>query len=287
MSSSLRTLFDAPYNRKRPFFALRRFVYWKFIRLLKLKNLRYGLWDGRVLLLNHDSQQSMWIMYNYWVDWEEFNLIRRYVQPDDVVFDIGTNIGSYTIWLSRIIDVKGRIHSFEPDKRNFAMLQTNISLNKAADRVNANNFAVSDVDGELHFTSHLDGENHIAGVGEGNVVIIPSKKLDTYVQEQGIDRIAYMKIDVEGFEYSVLKGGSQLLSEKRVDILQLEINVTLQNSGVSVDDLLQFLQRFEYILCRFDVDAGRLFPVTYALDRENYFAVSNLDKVNERLGGRH
>jgi len=229
----------------------------------------------------------MWIMYNYWVDWEEFNLITRYVQPGDVVFDIGTNMGSYTIWMSRIIGEKGRIHSFEPDKRNFAMLQTNIALNKAADRIAANNFAVSDVDGELRFTTNLDGENHIAGSGEGNVVVIPSKKLDTYVQEQGIGRIAYMKIDVEGFEYSVLKGGSQLLSEKRVDILQLEINGTVRNSGVSIDDLLQFLQRFEYTLCRFDVDGGRLFPVTYAADRENYFAVSSLDKVNQMLGVRY
>ena len=286
MLSSIRTLFQAPYNKKKPVFALRRFFYWKAIRVLKIRDRRYALWGDRALLLNYDSLQSMWIMYNYWVDWEEFNLISRYVRPGDVVFDIGTNMGFYTIWMSRFVGAHGRIHSFEPDQRNFGRLQANIGINKMGDRIRANNFAVSDIDGELRFTTGLDGENHISRSGEENVVTIPAKKLDSYVQEQGVDRIAYMKIDVEGFEYTVLKGADRLLSAKKIDILQLEINITLRHSNVTVDDLLQLLKRYGYTLCLFDVQNGVLMPVDYTKERENYFAVFDLHKANDRLRAR-
>ena len=76
--NSLKTLYQAPYNKKHPVSALVRFVYWKVIRLFKLKEVRYRVWNNRTILLDYNSFQSMWLMYNYIVDWEEFNLISKY-----------------------------------------------------------------------------------------------------------------------------------------------------------------------------------------------------------------
>ena len=282
MFKSYKNLFLSPYNKQHRLFALRRFIYWKIIRAGKLKNVRFNLWHDRTILLNHDSFQSMWIMYNYIVDWEEFHLIKYTVKPGDVVFDIGANMGFYTIWLSKFID-DGSIHSFEPDNANFNRLNENARINDLFERVHLNKMAVSDYDGEANFTQGLDGENHIAVKVEPKAVKIPSVKLDSYVGEKKISKIRYCKIDVEGFEFAVLKGARQLLLSKRIDVLQLEINDKIENAGVSIDTLTKFLEEVQYTLCSYDVQEFLLKPVIYSKERENYFAVSDIKKINTEI----
>ena len=278
--NSLSSLFKAPYNKKYPLFALTRFIYWKLIRVLKLKEVKYNLWNNRKILLNYDSFQSMWIMYNYYVDWEEFNLISRFLQPGDEVFDVGANMGFYTVWMSKFIG-DGKIHSFEPDSKNYERLQKNISLNNLA--VFANKKAASNTDGIVGFTSGLDGENHIVDGGSKNAVMIKSQKIDTYVKDKNIGAIAYMKIDVEGFEYAVLKGAETMLLKKGIDIIQFEINQTITNSGKSINDLLQLIHYYEYTLCSYDVNKNQLKKEIFSEKRENYFAVKNLYEINIKL----
>ena len=60
--------------------------------------------------------------------------------------------------------------------------------------------------------------------------------------ENKIDQITFLKIDVEGFELDVLKGCVEFLQNKRIEVIQLEINQRIQNSGFSVYDLIEFLQ---------------------------------------------
>ena len=280
--NSLRNLYKAPYNKKFPVFALYRFVYWKMIRLFKLKDVKYRLWNNRIIFLNYDSFQSMWVMYNYYVDWEEFNLISKYIQPADEVFDIGANMGFYTIWMSQFI-THGKIHSFEPDAGNFEKLQKNIALNNLQTKVIANKKAASDLDGELCFTQGLDGENHIIEQTVQNAVTILSQKIESYVEQLKIPAIAYMKIDVEGFEYAVLKGADTLLLNQRIDIIQLEINKTISNSGKSINDVLELLNHYQYRLYRYDVITNQLIGTVFSNERENYFAVNDLEKINLKL----
>jgi FkbM family methyltransferase len=281
--NSFHTLFLAPYNKQYPVFAFVRFAYWKLIRLLKWKDVKYRLWDNRVIFLNYDSFQSMWIMYNYFVDWEEFNLIKNYVKSDNTLFDIGTNMGFYTIWMSQFIG-KGKIHAFEPDSGNFERLQKNIALNYLQNQVTINQSAASDKDGIVSFTSGLDGENHIADSTLKNTVPIQSQKIDSYIQQHSItSSIAYMKVDVEGFEYAVLKGSETALRTKQIDIIQLEINKTIVNSEKNIEDLLDLINEYQYQLCSYDVNNNQLKAIMFSPERENYFAVNDLNSINIKL----
>ena len=280
--NSLKTLYQAPYNKKYPVAAFVRFIYWKVIRLFKLKDVRYRVWNNRTILLDYNSFQSMWLMYNYIVDWEEFNLISSYIRPGDNVFDIGSNRGFYTIWMSQFIG-HGKIHSFEPDSDSFERLQKNVALNDLKELVIPNKNAVSEIDGELSFTKELDIENHIVDSTFINSVTIQSQKIDSYLQYQNIDAVAYLKIDVEGFEYAVLKGANTALLNKQIDIIQLEINKSIANSGKSITDLLELLNHYQYRLCRYDVDSNQLIAVDFSNERENYFAVVELVIVNRKL----
>lgn len=284
MISSIKSLYQAPYNKKHFFYALYRFFFWKIIRLFKLKNVQFKLWNDKKIFLNYDSLQSMWIMYNYIVDWEEFNLISKVIKPSDTVFDIGANMGFYTIWMSKFVK-SGAIHCFEPDRNTIKKLQANIKKNNIESITKINKCAVGDTDGIVNFTEGMDEENHIAAIGNESLPVISCKilKLDTYVSQQNIDRIKYIKIDVEGFEYFVLKGAINLLQAKKIDIIQIEVNDTIKQADVVVEDILELINKFNYMLCSYNVELNQLAPVKYSTKRENYFVVSSLVKTNEEL----
>ncbi len=284
MLASLKNLLAAPYNKQYPLFALRRFAYWKFIRLMKRKNVLYKLWEDRYLYLDYNSLQCMWIMYNYIVDWEEFNLIGKLVKQGDTVADIGTNMGFYSIWMSKFTNRPGCIHSFEPDANNYERLKKNIAVNKLDEVIKANKKGVGSSKKEVIFTTGLDGENHIATEkGNNNTVTIQLITLDDYCSLNKIAHIVYCKIDVEGFEADVLKGSANMLRQKNIDVIQLEINRALQNSGYTAEALVSLIEAYGYSLCAYNVEKNQFEATQYLIQRENYFAVADVANINKKL----
>ena len=106
MFNSLKSLYSSPYNKEHSVNAIVRFFEWKFIRLFKLTNYKKKVWKDKYILLNYDSFQSMWIMYNWMVDWEEFNLIKNFIKEKDFCLDVGSNMGFYTVWFSKFSNNK-------------------------------------------------------------------------------------------------------------------------------------------------------------------------------------
>jgi FkbM family methyltransferase len=282
MLKSIQILLKAPYNKTHLIFALVRFIHWKIIKLFKIKDLKYQLWGDRKIYLNYNSFQCMWIAYNYIVDWEEFNLIKDYLNTNDNVADVGSNMGYYTIWMSKFIKEDGMIHSFEPDNVNFDKLTKNCNLNNLTN-VKLNKLALNDKDGVLFFTTSLDGENHISLTESETTVKINSQKLDTYCEQNRIVNFSYIKVDIEGFEYYFLKGADSLLKTKSIEIIQLEINKHVKNSATNVVDLLGLINDYGYEICKYDQVKKQLIKENYSETRENYFAVSNLEFANKKL----
>ena len=274
MFRSINQLYLAPYNRAHPFFAIYRFIAWKYIRLFKLTNVSFPVWGNRKIRLHYDNSQSCWIMYNYWVDWEEFNLIRNLLNPDDVVFDIGANIGSYTIWMSKFIGSNGTIHSFEPDESSFNRLKSNVNLNKIHSYVSLNKLAISDSGERRRFTSSKDVENHLTVKGDISGLEIDCTTIDQYVYEHDIKHIKFIKMDIEGFEYFALNGASKTLKDNKVDVIQLEINSRVRNTNSSINQILVLIEQSNYTLCAFNVKTRKFKPAIFSPTRENYFMVN-------------
>ena len=280
MLQSLLFLFKSPYNKKYPIFALKRFVEWKIIKLFKLSNYKKTIWENRKIFLNHDSFQCMWLMYNWMVDWEEFNLIKDFVNAKSCCLDVGANMGFYTIWFSKFTN---DIYAFEPNSKNYLRLNKNVFANNANEYIRTFNIAVGDLNGEVSFTTNLDGENHISlkHIEENNTV--DCKRLDTILSENMIAEVSYLKIDVEGFELEVLKGLGKYIAEKKIAIIQIEINKTISNSGSSVQHLLEFISNNDLQLCSYSVMEKQLKIELYYKERENYFLVFDINAVNEKI----
>ncbi len=142
-----------------------------------------------------------------------------------VALDVGANIGWYSLVLDRLAGASLRVHAFEPDPDNRALLLQNIALNHAAN-VTVSNLALADSAGPamLNRYRNINRGKHSLLPLEGAVgqVEVEVSTLDAYLDTVGLSDadIWLMKLDVEGLEPAVLRGAA--LSLTRVARLILE-----------------------------------------------------------------
>lgn len=189
---------------------------------------------------------NVWLHGNYAVEGGFESFVVGRAANADVVFDVGANIGYYTVQFARV--ARGTVHAFEPMSHQFGILRRNVDLNEL-DNVEARRIVVSD-DAAVHRVFFAGADN----TGSSSLEIpsdrfedVESIPLDEYCEVEGIDRIDVVKIDVEGHELSVLRGMQRLLDEGRVRDLFLEINEgTLREAGTSAAELCESLARSGY-----------------------------------------
>lgn len=134
--------------------------------------------------------------------------------------DIGSYVGTHTIFFSKVVGAKNVI-SFEPNKKSFKNLEHNIKLNDIKN-VELYNVALSDSDGYGNLKienkrkiMHNWGAYHIERDNNGE---IPIKTLDFY----NFDNISFIKIDAEGEELNILKGATKLLKSNPIKMMVIE-----------------------------------------------------------------
>lgn len=129
----------------------------------------------------------------------EREFLSKNIQPNGIFFDIGSNVGVYSLFVSsKRKDVK--VHAFEPILKIAERLKYNSKINNLNDRLKVNNIALTDTNGFASFS--LEKESLVFGQMSGEV---PCKTLINYMDENGIEKIDAIKIDVEGAEDKVLK----------------------------------------------------------------------------------
>lgn len=146
------------------------------------------------------------LFYPQLYDFNEIAFLRRSLRPGDVFLDLGANIGFYSLIASGLVGPAGRVIAVEADPYNFDKLQRNIELN-AADNITAVNVGLSDRQETLRLsvsTSGNRGGNTFLTPGDTGVDV-PCVPLDLLMLDQRVQRIAGAKIDIEGFEYRVLR----------------------------------------------------------------------------------
>src|ERR1700722_6025896 len=170
------------------------------------------------------------------------------VRPGDTCLDIGASIGLYTLGFANRLRGEGRVYSFEPDLSSYQLLQRHIALNNFSEIVCAMNLAVSDANRVLKFVSGLGPTSHAAGPAErAACVSVASFSLDNVFAGTGIVPDV-VKIDVEGLELEVLKGGAGILGQaKRPRLLYVDVHpwawpkLGIDTSRESLHDMLKSL----------------------------------------------
>jgi FkbM family methyltransferase len=150
---------------------------------------------------------------------EEYAAFRDAVRPGAVVFDIGANIGAYTILFAQWTGPAGRVFAFEPSPRSIEGLGEHLALNGIVDRVEIVAAAVSSQVGSALFDcAGASGANAlVADAAAGpDIITVPTTSVDAFCASRGLHP-AVIKIDVEGAELDVLRGARQTLAHPGVE----------------------------------------------------------------------
>jgi FkbM family methyltransferase len=152
-------------------------------------------------------------VHGYWLGSYEYEKRRTFeeaVKPGSVVFDIGAHVGFYTLLASELVGNRGKIIACEPLPRNLAFLRSHLKIN-AVNNTDIIEAAVSDANGATGFQDGPDSSTgRISFLGAREV---PTVSLDALLEDGKIPRPDFLKIDVEGAEMLVLRGGRRILEE--------------------------------------------------------------------------
>ena len=157
----------------------------------------------------------------------EREFVRHWLKPGDVFFDIGANIGLFTLIAARQVGPTGHVYAFEPSQREAAFLQRNLNLNHLTN-VTIVNCAVGEKPGTAQFGISTDGGTNSLRRNPHPQQQIESWQsvqvttLDEFIAANNIQRVALMKIDVEGGEVNVLRGASRLLNSDHPPVILCE-----------------------------------------------------------------
>jgi FkbM family methyltransferase len=173
-----------------------------------------------------------------------------------VIFDIGAHVGFYSLLAAEITGPTGQVFAFEPLPRNFNYLKKHIEINNYKN-VNPFNVAVSDKDGFAFFN---EGENDFTGhLADNGEIKVKTIGIDEWINSGKLPVPDVLKIDVEGAEFSVLKGAANLLKKRHPVIFLsthsneihkkccdflLSLGYNLQPVGIYENELLASINNF-------------------------------------------
>lgn len=175
------------------------------------------------------------LRYKRSFEYSTFELFSNHLNPGNVIIDIGANIGVHSIFFSKLVGKNGQVFSFEPEGKTFLLLQQNLQLNNC-ENVHISNIALSNKNGFVELCGHESGFSdadggdpykfikQMADENKGDTVgLVKSVRLNDIPEINSLDKIDFIKIDVEGAELLVFEGAKQIiLKYKPVIIFELE-----------------------------------------------------------------
>ena len=172
-------------------------------------------------------------------------LLSKELKKGMTCLDVGGNIGYYTLLESNIVGNDGKVIAIEPSPPNFKHLKKNLSIQDAKN-VDAYNFAAGDVDGEVNFLIYRESNGSFTiPDGEttdlpGELIKVPAKRMDTFLNELNIEHVDFVRMDVEGYEHHIIEGMKNIIKNSK-PMFQIEVHVTL----LGKEGTKKFLKEFQ------------------------------------------
>lgn len=210
---------------------------------------------GRIRQVTRNGHTYSFVCPNRLVSWRATTFLTKEpetlewidtFEPGDVLFDVGANIGLYSIYAaSRSV----RVMAFEPESQNYALIHQNIFLNDLADKVTCIAVALADREGvgviyvsrfrageSMHnFGAALDWQQRpfTPSFEQGSIAF----SLDRFLEFQPSPFPTHIKIDVDGIEAKVIRGAARTLRDERLKSLLVEFDGASAEDGAAIAEI--------------------------------------------------
>ena len=220
---------------------------------------------GNKLFLN---KKGLALAISHYGTYEEVEakIMEEKIKTGNIVVDIGANIGLHTLNMARIVGNTGQVFAFEPDPSNFKILEKNVKINNYQNIILEQRAVGDKHERTTLYQSDHPGMHRIfpqtkQAKGQVKVELI---SLDKYFIDSNLaDRINFIKIDVEGLEFSVLQGMKNILkNNKKIRILFEFMPKNIMEAGFTPIELLNYLISHNFKLYCIDESTKRLLYVS-------------------------
>jgi FkbM family methyltransferase len=180
---------------------------------------------------------------------EELGVVMRLAKACSIVFDIGANVGLYSIALAQRFQYS-KVIAFEPIVSTFQELKRNLDLNHI-DNVMTYNIGLSDrsCDAPFYFDRTVSGATSGAPLGPEfgptETLICPVETLDDFVDRTGY-KPDLIKCDVEGGEFQVFRGGARLFERYKPMVFTEMLRKWSKRFGYQPNEIISFFKQFGY-----------------------------------------
>jgi FkbM family methyltransferase len=197
-----------------------------------------------------DPEQLKVYFYGHYHERYEADLVRRLLSGDEVFWDVGANVGYFTLVAATALNHRGQIVAFEPGQNAYARLTENLALNPYR---NVKTFPVAVTDREGQAVLHVAGDIadssaslYPAAQAQAGLEVCRTVALDQFLKAEGLRPPDLIKLDAEGAELAVLQGARELINgSPPLWLMEME-EKNLVAAGASKAAVADFLTAYGY-----------------------------------------
>lgn len=192
----------------------------------------------------------------------ECKFVMKFLKPGMVFFDVGANLGQYTLLAAQRVGREGQVHSFEPSTRMFTELKYNVEINGLSSICILNKVALSKDEGTARLSVYEPGAEVYGSLGTQDWPINASVvgyedveviTLDKYIRAHNIRNVDLIKMDIEGAELLAIQGAYEFLRQSDGPTIVLEMaDVNTDGFGYKAIETWDYLENIGYRMYCFD-----------------------------------
>ena len=183
---------------------------------------------------------------------ENFKFVFEVCKPGDTILDFGAHIGLFSAIAAKAVGSQGKIYAFEPSPTTNALLKKTVAINNAGGIIQTFQKAVGGEVGKTTFfisDGQADNANSLVNYKEDRPfhgIEIEVTTIDAFVKEQGLKKVDFIKIDVEGAEYDALKGAVDTFRKYRPKSILAIHPEPIRAKGDSLEAIYDLVKELGY-----------------------------------------
>ena len=197
-----------------------------------------------------DAEQRKVYFFGHYHERYEAALVARLLDPGEAFWDVGANVGYFSMVAAAAVGETGEVLAIEPGTAALERLTENVSLNPYKN-IRIFNLAVADAEGEATLyradgIADSSASLFAAAAGAAGGEVCRTVALDGWLKQEGLRSPDFLKLDVEGAELAALQGAAGILTASRPLLLVEMEEKNLAAAGASKAAIQAFLQDFGY-----------------------------------------